>query len=106
MGKLIGGITQAEIDALKKEHGGLNLVTVNVLGKEKYWWFKKPDMNTVSASTSMMQNGDPVESSKIVFVNCLIKGDADAVNDVDLFINISPKLNQLTETYTTEIKKF
>ena len=104
--KKTGDLSQGEIDKLKKEHGVLMRISLIIEGTLWYWWFKKPDMNTLSASAAMMANGDPMSSSTIVFTNCLVHGDAEAVNNVDLFMNIAPKLQGLTETYLTEVKKF
>lgn len=105
---LAGGLTKPEIDKLKKTKGGgkqITLVTIHTPNGEEHFWFKKPDMNVMSASAQAAQQ-NVFESAKVMFINCLIKGDESAIEDVDRFNNIAPELNGLIETYQTEVKNF
>lgn len=103
MDKIIaGGLTQAEIDALKKEHGPLTLVSVE---NEGDWWFKKPDMNTLGAAAAIAER-DPMGSTLIYFKNCLIKGDPKAAENVDLWLAIAPSLQELVDEKKKDVKKF
>lgn len=99
---IAGGLTQAEIDALKREHGKLTLVSIE---GEGHWWFKKPNMQTLSASVAIAER-DPMGSAMVYFNNCLVKGDAKAAEDVDLWLSIAPHLNNLIESKQTEVKNF
>jgi hypothetical protein len=99
---IAGGLTQAEIDALKKEHGKLTLVSIE---GEGHWWFKKPNMQTLSASVALAER-DPMGSAMIYFTNCLVKGDEKAAEDVDTWVAIAPHLQDLIETKKTEVKNF
>jgi hypothetical protein len=47
---------------------------------------------------------DPVQSSVVYFLNCLVHGDQDAANDIDTFANIMPFLEELIEVKTVEVK--
>jgi hypothetical protein len=100
--EIAGGLTQSEIDALKREHGKLTLVSIE---GEGHWWFKKPNMQTLSASAAMAER-DPMGSAMVYFTNCLVKGDAKAAEDVDIWISIAPHLNNLIESKTAEVKNF
>ena len=93
---IAGGLTQEQIDQLKKKHGPLMLVTIKPNGKEEHFWFKKPEMVTMKASAAVSQR-DPLESTSILFKNCLVEGDMDAVKNVDKFMSIAPKLESLIE---------
>lgn len=99
---VIAGLkTQKEIDDLKKKHGPLTLITVN----DQHFWFKKPDMNTLSASAKIALE-NPMESSMIYFRNCLVDGNHKAAEDVDTWVAIAPHLNGLIEEQKVEVKKF
>jgi len=99
---IAGGLTQSEIDALKKEHGKLTLVSIE---GEGHWWFKKPNMATLSASAALAER-DPMGSAMVYFTNCLVKGDPKAADNVDLWVAIAPHLNGLIEEKRTEVKNF
>lgn len=99
---IAGGLTQAEIDALKKEHGELTLVSIE---DEGHWWFKKPNMQTLSAAAAMAER-DPMGSTLVYFNNCLIKGDPKAAENVDLWLAIAPTLQTLIEEKKSVVKKF
>lgn len=96
-----GGLYQSEIDTLRKQYGPLTLITV----EGNHWWFRKPDMATLSASAAVSDR-DPVASLLVYFNNCLVKGDASAADNVDVWIAIAPHLSTLIEEKKSEVKKF
>lgn len=96
-----GGKTQKQINDLKAKHGPLTLVTI----EDQHWWFKKPDMNVLSASAKVALE-NPMESTLIYFRNCLVDGDPKACENVDLWVSIAPHLNGLIEEQKVEVKKF
>ncbi len=100
-----GGLTPDQIEALKKKHGKLTLLTIETEDGDKHFWFKKPDMATISAVTKTAQR-DPIAASQIFFTNCLVHGDASAVNNVDEFWALSPYLEKLIEEKTVRVKNF
>lgn len=97
----ISDLTEAEIAALKREHGELIVVTIE---EEGDWVFKKPDMNTLSASAALAER-DPMGSALVYFNNCLVKGDPSAATNVDLWITIAPHLQKLIEEKKSSVKK-
>ena len=103
-GIIAGGLTQEEIDELKKEHG--ELLMVGVGGKEKeYFWFKKPNASTMS-NYLRLQNNDPYRAGQVVFNDCLVKGRPEASEDVTVFMNVLPQLSDIIEQLEVEVKKF
>ncbi len=101
-----GGLTQKMIDALKKEHGPLTLVSLLINGVKEHWWFKNPDMNAMSASAASSSSSSMFDGMKVIFENCLVKGDATAVDDVNKYSSIAPRLNDLVEIHDSEVKNF
>lgn len=100
-----GGLTQAQIDKLKKKYGKLRLVTLKMEGGDEHYWFKHPNMQTMSAVAKFAES-DPMKSSQIFFSNCLVKGDEGTVNDVPKFISVSPHIMDMIEKHQTEVKNF
>lgn len=103
---IAGGLTQREIDRLKKQHGKLTLITVNDENdQEVHFWFKKPDMRVMSATAKVAQS-DPMQAAQIFATNCIVKGDVTLLDDVDIFSSISEPIMELVETRAVEVKKF
>lgn len=100
-----GGLCQEEIDNLKKSHGELLLVTVKKDGQELHFWFKKPGSATMS-NYLRLQMQDPYRAGQVVFNDCLVLGEKNAVDDVEIFMNILPALSGIVEKLETEVKKF
>lgn len=100
-----GGLTQAQIDKLKKKYDKLRLVTLKMKEGDEHFWFKYPNMQTMSAVAKFAES-DPMKSSQIFFSNCLVKGDEDAVNDTSKFMSISPHIMDMIEKHQTEVKNF
>jgi len=100
-----GGLTQEEINNLKKSNGELLLVTVKKDGKDLHFWFKKPTSSTMS-NYLRLQMQDPYRAGQVIFNDCLVLGESSAVDDVTTFMNILPNLSGIIEKLETEVKKF
>lgn len=100
-----GGLSQKQIDQLKKEHGSLMLITVKGNDGDDHFWFKKPDMDTMSAYMKIVQS-DPLKAGQLIFNSCLIKGRKDAVDEVETFLSLMKDLSTIAEKMDTEVKKF
>jgi hypothetical protein len=100
--KLTGGKTDEEIQLLKKKHGSITLMTIE---PDKHYWFKKPDMATLSAVTKISQ-ADPLAAAQVFFKNCLVEGDQTTVDNVDEFASLAPYIGDLIETKSVEVKNF
>lgn len=95
------GLTEAEISRLKSKYGELTLISVDDCGE---FIFKKPDMATISAAVAVGKE-DPMAFNVILFNNCLVAGDAKAVEDVSVMLSISPHLGALVEEKKARVKK-
>lgn len=104
--KLTGGLTKVQFTALKKKHGKIYLIEViDPTTKEtKYFWFKKPDMKVLSVSAKY--SDDPFKMGEIMFQNCLIEGDREAKNDVDVFPAIVAELSATIKSAKATLKEF
>ncbi len=105
---IAGGLTQAEINKLKKKHGALRLITVLENDDETkaiHFWFKKPDMTIMSAVQSLAEK-DPIAATQLFFRSCLVHGDKSYADDVDVFMSIQPHLEALIEEKKVIVKNF
>lgn len=100
-----GGLTQKQIDQLKKEHGSLMLITLKGNDGDEHFWFKKPDMDTMSAYMKIVQ-ADPLKAGQLIFNSCIIKGRKKAVDEVETFLSLMKDLSTIAEKMDTEVKKF
>lgn len=80
------GLSEGEISRLKAKHGELTLISIEG-GNE--FIFKKPDMSTISAAVAVGKD-DPMAFNVILFNNCLVAGDRDAVEDASVMLSVSP----------------
>jgi hypothetical protein len=101
-----GGLTQQEIDNLKKKHGKIYLISVIDPNTQQpsHFWFKKPNMKIMSAATSHANN--PFKMGGIMFDQCLIKGDKTAKDDVDVYPAIIEKLAETIKTAKATLEEF
>lgn len=104
--KLIGGKKMSEINLLKKQHGSVFLIEVihPSTNETSFFWFKKPDMQVLSASA--MYVDAPFKMGKILFTNLLIEGDEEATKDVVIFPAIVGELAKTIKQVKASIKEF
>ena len=98
-----GGKTQEQITALKKSYG--EIICITIKNPDRHFWFKKPDINTVSAASAVLET-NPVQANKIFFINCLIEGDEKAIDNPDDYYALAPSLMSLIKKQEVEIKNF
>lgn len=103
MEESIGGLTQEQVEKLKKQHGPLTLITVGEDSEELHFFFRKPDMNTMRAVGSQAER-DPIGAAQIYFKNCLVHGDKSYVDDVEVFTSIAPYLQELIKEKKVVLK--
>lgn len=71
---LAGGVTQAQVDGWKKEHGDISRVMVKSLvdpSREFAAYVKTPDKATISAAAKYVTE-DPVKAADIIGANCIL----------------------------------
>jgi hypothetical protein len=78
----ICGLSAAEIQTLKEEHGELVLVEVASEGKTHQVIFKEPTFKQLEVITKMAKT-DEVKSAQAAYVNCVVKAD-EAIANRDL----------------------
>jgi len=102
---IAGGLTQAEIDKLKKKHGSLRLISVEDGDTHIHFFFKKPNMNVIAAVQTIAER-DVIAATQQFFKECLVHGDPSYVDDVDVFMSIQPHLEKLIEERKVVVKNF
>lgn len=78
----ICGLSAAEIQTLKEEHGELVLVEVASEGKTHQVIFKEPTFKQLEVITKIAKT-DEVKSAQAAYVNCVVKAD-EAIANRDL----------------------
>jgi hypothetical protein len=102
----IGGMDEGAISKWKKQHGELTLVTVEVDEGELFFWFRKPDMKTISAVTKVAQT-DPVASTQALFRNCLLnQNNIHYADDPEVFLAVGPHLEELVKKRKASSQRF
>lgn len=102
-----GGKTIQEIEALKRKHKTKSIYFIEVPHEEETlaFWFKKPDMTTVSAMAAVGAS-NPMAGTMVMFEDCLIEGDMSYKDDVDVFPAIAAEMASFIEPVKATLKKF
>lgn len=91
--------TSEKIEAWKKEHGELFMITV----ENKNCILKKPTRKILSYA--MAASKDVVKMNEILINQCWVAGDDEIKTDDTLFMAACTKLDVLLEVKEAEIKK-
>ena len=78
----ICGLSEAEIQSLKEEHGELVLVEVEADGQTHQVIFKEPTFKHLEAITKISKT-DEVKAAQVAYVNYVVKADG-AIEKRDL----------------------
>lgn len=86
-----GGISEEQIEQLKKKHG--KLVRIDVVdGEETHvGYFKRPDFTTIKAVTQVAKT-DEVKAGEVMFDNCWVGGSPELRKDALLFMAVQKQL--------------
>ena len=76
MDKLICGLTEAEIQELKTQHGALILATVSQGETEHHAIFKEPNFKTLEA-TGTISKSNEMKGTIALYDNCIVKADEE-----------------------------
>lgn len=76
MDKLICGLTEAEIQELKNEHGALILSTVSQGETEYQAIFKEPNQKTIEATNAISKTNE-IKGTMALYSNCIVKADPE-----------------------------
>lgn len=89
-----GGVTEAQIDAFKREHGKVYRVDI-VDGEDTHvGYFRRPDFQTIKAITKISKT-DEVEAGKVMFNNCWLGGSEELRKDAVLFMATQQQLGKM-----------
>lgn len=102
-----GNLSEDEFKKLKNQHGKIYHIWYEDEDEETthHFWFKKPTRLIISA-VAKVEEDDPIEAVCILFKNCLIHGDKDAIEDVDVIGSIGPVLQKLIKRRQAHIKNY
>ena len=70
----ICGLSEAEIQSLKEEHGDLVLVEVSAEGETHQVIFKEPTFKHLEAITKISKN-DETKAAQVAYLNYVVKAD-------------------------------
>lgn len=98
-----GGITEAQIDAFKAEHGQVHRVDIVEGADTHIGYFHRPDFQTIKAITKVSKT-DEVEAGKVLFDNCWLGGSEALRKDAILFMAVQVQLGKLLNGCMGSIK--
>lgn len=102
---LPGGVSQAQLKQWKNRWGEVTQISVKTDdGRTLYGYFKKPDLETIAASTRFIDT-DPVKGGVIVMENCWLGGDEAIKTDDEAKFSVILRVNKLFKVLETEVKK-
>lgn len=105
--KLPGGITQAQLDAWKEKHGGVNVVKVHLSEAESVTgYFKKPTRDVIANCVNMATEGNVYEAREFLANNTFIGGDARVNTDFDVSISAQINLWKSLNFLKAEVQKY
>ena len=101
MSELICGLTNEDIEKLKKKHGVLSVVTIKDGEEIHSAIFKEPTMDIMSAA-NLVGKTDEMKSAMVLYDNCMIACD-ESIKQRDLLKlqvvgAIGEKMSALTKT--------
>ena len=101
-------LSQQEVENHKRKHGVIFEVKVSGDAEkqqpDEYFYFKKPNMTTVSASVKLTET-DPIQASILMFNDTLIHGRQAAIEDASVFLSIAKHLQKMVQVKQSEIKE-
>lgn len=103
--KLPEGITDAQMQIWKKQHGKLLVVNVSDESDEYSVVFKHPNKDILSA-VSLKAKKDEIEASLFLYTNCVLAEDEDVKTDDILKLMAANELGELLQSYRKRRKSY
>ena len=92
--------TKEQIAEWKAKHGNIFRIKV----EDSVCYLKKPSRKALGyAATAGKDN--PLKFNEVILNDCWIAGDEEIKTNDELFLSVSPKLNELIEIKETELEK-
>lgn len=104
--KLPGGVTQAQLDKWKKEHGEVKEVEIPLddTGKNIVTCYvKKPNIDILGAAASVAET-DPMRSGLILYDNCYLGGDPETKESDEVKMSVVVALKSMFRVRLAKIK--
>lgn len=98
-----GGITQAQIDEWKRQHGRIARIDVVDDGELHVGYFRRPSLQTMSAVTKLSKT-DEVKGAEVLFDNCWLGGSEALRRDAILFMEAGKQLAKMFGSCTSSLK--
>lgn len=103
--KLPATVTQEMIAMWKAKHRKVISITVEDDGEQFTAFFRRPDMNTMSAVMSIAKS-DELKASNTMFENCWLGGDEMIKEEFVLKMAVMGKMQSLVEVKSCELKNW
>lgn len=98
-----GGVSEEQIKAWKTEHRKVHMVEVEDDGELFVGYFRRPDMETMSA-VNRVAKADEVKSSSVMFDNCWLGGDPVLKTDIVVRMAAIRQLSEIFNRVHGELK--
>lgn len=98
-----GGVSEEQIKAWKAEHRKVHLIEVEDDGELFIGYFRRPDMETMSAVNKVAKT-DEVKSSSVMFDNCWLGGDPVLKTDIVVRMAAIRQLSEIFNRVHGELK--
>ncbi len=105
--KIPGGVTQAQIDMWKAQHGSVSLVQVPLNDQGTSLasaYVRKPNLTDLSAATAVQEN-DPMLAGQILFDNCYLGGDPEVSSIDEVKLSVIVALKSIFKVRVAAIKE-
>lgn len=101
--RLNGGVTEETIAMWKNKHRRVTEISVIEDGVEYVGYFKRPDMETMSAVNKLSKT-DEVKSAMTMFNNCWLGGDSALTQDAVLIMSATARLTDMFSGCVSSLK--
>lgn len=98
-----GGITAEQIELWRAKHRKVYQIDVDDDGEVFTAYFRRPDNETLAATTSLAQR-DPYKAMSVLFENCWLGGDPLIKDDAVLRMAATQKLDGLVASVVANLK--
>lgn len=102
---LPGGVTEAQVQAWKREFGRVRAYSVQKSDSQKATCYLRTPDRKVMGAALQAQKSDPIKAKEIILLNCWLGGDNEIKTNDELFISIATQLDDLIEIKEVEIKE-
>lgn len=103
MDKLICGLTEAEIQNLKEQHGALILGTVKQGDQEYHAIFREPNFKIMEAAGAVTERSE-IRGTKALYDNCVVKADPEVEQRDMLQLKAVQAVAEYMQSFNVSVK--